>query len=147
MSSQWAELRKAAKKAVKPIGTPKKQKKVAEMMIPEATLNIVAQHHAAHLLNLSEAAVAPQAVTKARRASEKKPERKPGKRAIRDIALEILRDWKKPNYAAVPYLEAMLQLGGIDDQYGYDSAYSVVAYFLSNASSWRGPVAKEIKKE
>jgi hypothetical protein len=145
--SQWAQLRKEASKLAKKAGTPKKQEKVSEMMIPTATLNIIAESHAARLRNLAEAAISTQTVTRARREIEKGPEKKIGRRPISAIALDILRDWKKPNYAAVPYLEAMLQLGSIDDQYGYDSAYSVVAYFLSNASSWRGPVAKEIKKE
>jgi hypothetical protein len=30
---------------------------------------------------------------------------------------------------------------------GFDSARSVVLYFLSNASSWRGDVAKRVKAE
>jgi hypothetical protein len=29
----------------------------------------------------------------------------------------------------------------------FDTARSVVLYFLSNATTWRGPKAKEIKKE
>lgn len=68
-------------------------------------------------------------------------------RAISTIASEIYSDWKNVNYAAKPYLEAMTDLETIHDTYFYDSAYSVVAYFLSNASSWRGETAKRIKKE
>jgi len=38
-------------------------------------------------------------------------------------------------------------LNSIKDNYGYDSGTSVVAYFLSNASSWKGETARRIKKE
>ena len=68
-------------------------------------------------------------------------------RPLSTIAREVFNDWKKVNYAAKPYLEAMFSLNSIDDKYGMDDARSVVAYFLSNASTWRGPKAKEIKAE
>jgi hypothetical protein len=38
-------------------------------------------------------------------------------------------------------------LNSIDDKYGYDSARSIVNYFLANAGTWRGEVARRIKKE
>ena len=68
-------------------------------------------------------------------------------RPIYSIANEIRMDWKKVYFGAVPYLNAMLQLQSIDDNYGMDSAKSVVLYFLSNAGTWRGETAKRIKKE
>jgi hypothetical protein len=68
-------------------------------------------------------------------------------RPLSTIAREIKKDWTKPNFAAVPYLQAMLSLNDINDNYGCDSAKSIVLYFLCNASSWRGPVAKQIKAE
>ncbi len=68
-------------------------------------------------------------------------------RSISKIASEIKRDWKKVNFAAKPYLSAMSSLDSIGDSYGQDSARSVVSYFLSNASSWRGETAKKLKKE
>lgn len=69
-------------------------------------------------------------------------------RPIEVIANEIRRDWGvKTNYAARPYLQAMYGLNSISDNYGCDSAKSIIAYFLSNASTWRGPTAKAIKKE
>ena len=68
-------------------------------------------------------------------------------RSLSDIAREIRRDWKAVNFAARPYLDAMGGLDSITDSYGMDSAKSIVAYFLVNASSWRGPKAKEIKAE
>lgn len=63
------------------------------------------------------------------------------------IAGEIRRDWHKPNYGAVPYLEAMYSLDKITDRYGLDSADTVVRYFLVNAGQWRGDTARKIKAE
>lgn len=68
-------------------------------------------------------------------------------RPLYQIAEEVAKDWKKPYFGAVPYLDAMAELESIYDSYYLDSARSVVAYFLSNASTWRGEKAKEIKKE
>lgn len=63
------------------------------------------------------------------------------------IALTINEDWKKPYFGAVPYIRAMSCLNSINDDYGLDSGSSIVAYFLSNATTWRGQVAREIKTE
>jgi hypothetical protein len=41
----------------------------------------------------------------------------------------------------------MFSLNKITDNYIMDSGSSVVAYFLSNASSWRGDDARRIKAE
>lgn len=68
-------------------------------------------------------------------------------RPIHEIAREISSEWKNPYFGAVPYLDAMKSLNKIDDQYIYDSGRSVVMYFLSNATSWRGDVAKRVKAE
>ena len=69
-------------------------------------------------------------------------------RELHVIALEIQKDWgEKVKYSAVPYLNAMKQLRSINDDYYYDSAASIVRYFLSNASGWRGEKAKAIKAE
>jgi len=68
-------------------------------------------------------------------------------RPLHEIAKEIRADWKSVNYAARPYLEAMGDLDKITDNYGQDAARSIVRYFLTNATSWRGPKAKEIKAE
>jgi len=68
-------------------------------------------------------------------------------RPISEIARDIRQDWKNVNYAAKPYLAAMSDLSSITDNYGSDSAESVVLYFLCNASGWRGPIAKSIKAE
>jgi hypothetical protein len=68
-------------------------------------------------------------------------------RSISAIARDIAHDWAKPNFAAVPYLTAMRALESIDDKFYYDSADSVVRYFLANASAWRGDKARAIKAE
>ena len=64
---------------------------------------------------------------------------------ISTIAREISRDWKKVNYAAKPYLEAMRYIDTAQDKYGFDDARSVVSYFLANASGYRGDTAKAHK--
>ena len=68
-------------------------------------------------------------------------------RPLHEIADEIRRDWKNVNFAAKPYLEAMSGLDKITDNYGADSGKGIVAYFLNNASSWKGEVAKRVKTE
>ena len=68
-------------------------------------------------------------------------------RPINTIAREISRDWPTPYFGAVPYLEAMHSLDSIKDKYGYDDAKSIVLYFLSNATTWRGDVARRVKTE
>lgn len=68
-------------------------------------------------------------------------------RPLSNIAHDIRRDWKNVNYAAKPYLAAMFELDKITDPYMFDTGRGIVAYFLSNAASWRGPVAKLIKAE
>lgn len=68
-------------------------------------------------------------------------------RPLYEIASEIRKDWKNVYFGAVPYLGAMFSLDKITDVYGCESAKSVVIYFLGNAQTWRGPVAKRIKDE
>lgn len=69
------------------------------------------------------------------------------KRSIRTIARDIRGDWKNVNYAAVPYLNAMEYLIGVNDTYGHDSARDIVTRFLVNAVHWRGENARRIKAE
>ena len=68
-------------------------------------------------------------------------------RTLSSIASEVRKDWKNVNYAAKPYLDAMAQMDSVSQNYGWDSGKSIVLYFLSNASSWKGEKAKEIKAE
>lgn len=73
-------------------------------------------------------------------------------RSIRTIASEIEKEWNANsasgvNYAAKPYLDAMFSLDKVSDSYYQDSGDSIILYFLHNASSYRGPVAKAHKAE
>jgi hypothetical protein len=68
-------------------------------------------------------------------------------RNLSEIASEIRKDWSKVYFGAVPYLDAMSTLNSINDNYFMDSGYSIVAYFLANAGTWRGETARNVKKE
>ena len=68
---------------------------------------------------------------------------KPAHRTVSAVARDIRKEWgDKVNYAAKPYLQAML-----NDDYGHDGQKSVVLYFLSNASAFRGGNAAALKAE
>jgi len=64
---------------------------------------------------------------------------------LHDIAALIRKDWKNVYFGAKPYLDAMSKLTNISDRYGADDAKTIVLYFLSNASAWRGDTAKAVK--
>lgn len=69
-------------------------------------------------------------------------------RPIFEIAREINKLWKgKGRVYADPYIQAMHSLGSVTDNYGLDTGDSIVRYFLSNASTWRGEDARRIKAE
>lgn len=73
------------------------------------------------------------------------------KMTISEIAQVIRKDWRTQGkgiyFGAKPYLEALECLQTVSDNYGLDSGRSMVAYFLSNASTWKGETAKAVKKE
>lgn len=72
---------------------------------------------------------------------------------LRDLSIHALarivrQDWgPKINFAAKPYLDAMSTMEKIDDSYGLDDGRGIVAYFLGNATSWRGATARLVKAE
>lgn len=70
---------------------------------------------------------------------------------IAGIARIAFRDWHRTKngvyFGARPYLQAMHSMSAITDAYGLDDGVSIVRYFLANASTWRGPVAKAVKAE
>tara|TARA_R100000152_G_scaffold4581_4_gene1616 strand:+ start:508 stop:756 length:249 start_codon:yes stop_codon:yes gene_type:complete len=74
-------------------------------------------------------------------------ETKPAARPLSTIAAEIAATWPKVNFAAAPYLDAMASLNSINDTYMYESARTIVLYFLNNAKTYRGTDAKRIKAE
>ena len=51
------------------------------------------------------------------------------------------------DYAAKPYLEAMMNLDSVNGQYGADNGRHIVSYFLSNSGKWKGDVATRVKAE
>ena len=68
-------------------------------------------------------------------------------RPLHVIAAEIKANWKNVYFGAEPYIAAMAQLDAITDNFYEDDGRSVVRYFLSNATYWRGDVAKRVKAE
>ena len=69
-------------------------------------------------------------------------------RPLYAIASEIRKDWgSKINFGAKPYLDAMSSLDKVTDNYVMDSGKSIIIYFLSNATTWRGETTKRIKAE
>ena len=65
---------------------------------------------------------------------------------IDEIANFIKNDWKKINFGAEPYLNAMLEIENIADNYHLEMGDSIVRYFLGNASTYRGENARIVKK-
>jgi hypothetical protein len=63
------------------------------------------------------------------------------------IAQLIFEDWANVYFGARPYLQAMNSMETIQENYGADSGDSIVLYFLANANTWRGPMARMVKKE
>ena len=66
-------------------------------------------------------------------------------KTIAQLASIIARDWKKVNYAAAPYLDAMYSLESVNDSYMYDSGKGIVLRFLCNAGTWRGETARAVR--
>ena len=64
---------------------------------------------------------------------------------VSEIARAISKDWKTINPYAKEYLDAMLTIEDINGNYIYDSAKSVVLYFLANAGTYRGENARAYK--
>lgn len=64
----------------------------------------------------------------------------------REIAIIITKDWSREYFGATPYIQALFNMDNWNDKYGIDSAKSIIAYFLANAQTWRGEIAREVKK-
>lgn len=72
-------------------------------------------------------------------------------RSLYDIAQDIVSDYMDrgknvPEYAR-PYVDAMMCLDKITDNYIMDSGDMIVRYALSNLSTWRGDTARRVKAE
>jgi hypothetical protein len=68
-------------------------------------------------------------------------------RSLHVIAGEIMDSWPNVYFGAVPYLSAMRHIESVNDRYFEDDGRTVVTYFLSNATTWRGADARRIKAE
>ena len=70
-------------------------------------------------------------------------------RKLSEIAKDILQHWKNPYFGAKPYIQAMLLIHSSDPKAPYlaESAEDIVAYFLANATSFKGEDARRIKAE
>ena len=66
---------------------------------------------------------------------------------LSQIAQVVRGHWSNIYFGAVPYLNAMATLQTLDDKYGHDTGRSIVIYFLSNARTWKGDVARAVKAE
>lgn len=66
---------------------------------------------------------------------------------VSGIAATVRRDWQNVYFGAKPYLAAMLTMDKVTDQYGADGGVSIITYFLGNAQTWRGDMARAVKKE
>lgn len=64
---------------------------------------------------------------------------------VSEIAIAISKDWKNVNPYAQEYLTAMMSINSVNDSYYYDSAKSVIMYFLANAGTYRGENARAYK--
>jgi peptidoglycan hydrolase-like protein with peptidoglycan-binding domain len=66
---------------------------------------------------------------------------------ISQLAALADEDWVQVSPHARPYLDAMKSLTSTRQAYGADRGSDIVMYFLSNATSWRGDVARKVKAE
>lgn len=70
---------------------------------------------------------------------------------LSEIARLIEKDHRNSRknlpFGAKPYVDALKYLEHVGQNYGADSGKSIVAYALSNLTSWKGPVARAVKAE
>lgn len=67
--------------------------------------------------------------------------------ALNELIFAAMIDFKPMSYSAKPYVEALMECTDMEIRYGAEVAGYLVPYFLNNATTWRGPVARRIKKE
>lgn len=68
-------------------------------------------------------------------------------RPLCNIAQDIIEDWDNINEYAKPYINAMLSLEPNEENYGQDSAASIISYFLANSTSYITSKSDKYKDE
>ena len=58
----------------------------------------------------------------------------------------IYRNWNNMPLNAYRYVEAMFQLDNINESFNNETGVEIISYFLANAKSWQGDVAKDVKQ-
>jgi len=66
-------------------------------------------------------------------------------KTINEIGFLIERSWINPFYGAIPYMKAMQRI--VNGAFYQDDEETIILYFLSNARTWKGETAREVKKE
>ncbi len=54
--------------------------------------------------------------------------------------------WENISTEAKPYVEALFNLSDFNDSFWYDSADTIITYFLMNSTNWKWDIAKKVKK-
>ena len=67
--------------------------------------------------------------------------------SLQGLCRTIRRNWPNMPACAAVYFEPLASLEDLSQDYGQDSVRSVALYFLANASTWKGDVARAVKKE
>lgn len=68
-------------------------------------------------------------------------------RALSVIAAEIKKDWATPTFTAGTYLHSMHFMNDVEERSSGQDGRIIVRGFLKNASLWKGPVARRVKRE
>jgi hypothetical protein len=68
-------------------------------------------------------------------------------RPLHEIAEESVLNWPERYFDAVPHIHGMRRIEKVTDRYEVDDGEGLVHYFLVNARTWRGEVAKRVKAE
>ena len=68
-------------------------------------------------------------------------------RALSVIAAEIKKDWATPTFTAGTYLHSMHFMNDVEERNSGQDGCTIVRGFLKNASLWKGPVARRVKRE
>ena len=63
------------------------------------------------------------------------------------LCQSVRKDWSTINPSAEAYLQRIEAIRDLDDRIDGITGVTAIAYFLTFATSWRGPVADEVKRQ